>query len=158
MYNPKIFGFRKQFLVGNTGEDLFLACYEKSKKGDGRIIDLYTENNNSVELKTDSYNMHETPNFFIEHYGNTTKKTLGGPYRAQKDNINYFVYLYIKNKTFFWFKPEKLVARMESLYDTDKITAKYIKNRNYETIGYLVKREDLIDIVESVEEFTEQPF
>lgn len=160
MFNGKIFGFVKQLNVGNGGEDLFIQSYSdlNPKKGDGRITDIILGDGKTIELKTDSYCMDKTPNIFIEHFGNREKKTLGGPWRAQKDKIDYFVYLYIKQKTFFWFKPIELINRVEHLYSIDKVEVKYIKNIKYETMGYLVDRKWIEDIIFRVDCFGDGPF
>ena len=161
MSNAKIFGFRKQFDAGNIGEQLFIDSYSKEfnpQKGGGRVIDIILSNGKTVELKTDSYDMEKTQNMFIEHFGNTSKKTLGGPWRAFQDNIDYFVYLYSKQKIFFWFNPKELANRVDALYNGDRVNAKFIKNPNYETMGYLVNRKDLEDIVIRTDNFGENPF
>lgn len=149
MSHKKIFGFKEQLNVGNSGEDLFIKLYKdlNPSKGDGKIEDIILGDSKTIEIKTDSYDINKTPNLFIEHYGNISKKKFGGPWRALNDNIDYFVYLFIKQRHFFWFSPKKLVERVELLHSRNMVESKYIRNPHYETLGYIVNRNLLTDII-----------
>lgn len=128
--------------VGNVGETLFLTSYKESRKAqktDGRIFDFLVDEGKSVELKTDTYPMLKTPNFFMEQFGNIDTLALGGPWRAQKDNVDYFVYLFLTDKTFFWFEPESLCALLDPVIRTMK--PRIIDNRTWKAQGYPIPRE-----------------
>ena len=137
----KLYSFKKQLEEGNKGEDLFLSCYKNlnPRKFSTNDYDIIINKNDKVEIKCDTWDEKDTPNFFIERYSNDKKKNDGGPFRAK--NSKYFIYLFIKNKTFYWFCPNKLCDFLSNrLKGYEK---KYIRNNGYYTIGYLVPRIDL---------------
>lgn len=137
----EIFTFKKQLDVGTTGENLFLKHYgSKATKSDGRKYDI-TFDGKKVELKTDTYPMQKTENFFMERYGSVEDKKIGGPWKAAEDNIDFFVYLYLANKVFFWFETKPLVKFLEE--HTKTMRGKTVANRTYSSLGFCVPREDL---------------
>ena len=135
------FNFKTQSNVGNIGEKFFLQCYKKrgAVQTDGRIHDFIVDGNKTVELKTDTYPMAKTPNFFMEKFGNIDKQALGGPWRAEHDKIDFFVYLFLNEKTFFWFSPKDLVALINPIIVDMK--PKIIDNKTWAALGYTVARE-----------------
>ena len=134
----EIFTFKKQLDVGAKGEDFFLDCYgNKASKSDGRKFDLFFDGK-SVELKTDTYPIEKTPNFFMEKLGNVESNKIGGPWRAADDGVDYFVYLFASNKTFYWFETKKLVKFLDE-YTKGK-RGRTVANRGYVTLGFLVPR------------------
>jgi hypothetical protein len=136
----KVFGFKNQLKVGNKGENYFIKCYHKlnPRKSSSKEIDIIIEDNKKVELKSDSYSMDKTPNFFLEKIGNNVSGKLGGAHRAVADGIDWFVYLYMNDKTFFWFKPEDL----KNFIDSNKqLEEKRVLNKSYHSIGVLIPRE-----------------
>lgn len=141
MDETKTFDFKKQLTVGAKGEDLFLSLYPEVKKADGIKFD-FTWKNKTIELKTDTYSMEDTPNFFMEHLSDAKNAAkLGGPWRALNDGVDYFVYLYQKQKKCFWFKPAPLVKFLDEHIKT--LGYKVIRNKGWSTRGYCVKREDI---------------
>lgn len=134
------FDFSRQLKVGNEGEKLFIKCYKNRRavKSGGIAFDLIVDDYSSVELKTDSYSMGNTINFFMEKYGNIKAKTLGGPWRAARDGVKFFVYLFLKDKVFFWFDPNKLCNFLDEYVKT--CAPKKIENNGWTTVGYLVPR------------------
>ena len=145
--------FKKQLGVGDRGEELFLERYpRKLEIFSGREYDFTLKNSREkLELKTDTYNIKKSPNFFFERYSDVHRKTPGGPWRAHRDEIDIFCYMFVRHNIWFEFRnlPE-LVARLEVL--TKKQGLIYIKNRGWVTGGFKVKRDDLIDLF-SVWEF-----
>lgn len=138
------FSFRPQKALGDVGEQKLLQTYQNVIQTDGRISDFILTTHagpKTVELKTDSYSMNATPNLFMEYYGNTEKATLGGPWRAAKDKVDYFVYLYLTDGEFFWYETKSLVAFLDGWIKGKK--TKTIKNRSYETTGFIVPRQDV---------------
>lgn len=147
-----VFSFDKQLVVGDRGEELFLERYPtKITIYTGREYDFTcSATGKKIELKTDTYNMTKTPNFFMERYSDVNRKTVGGPWRAVRDNVDIFCYYFVRHNC--WFQFNNLPALTERL---DELTAKqgliYIKNKGWVTGGYTVKRdalEDLYDIYE----------
>lgn len=153
-YQKKTFYFSKQKKFGDKGENKFIEFYQKELKaraGDGKTIDILINENESVELKTDSYGLEDTENFFIERYGNIDKKKDGSVWRGSTDKIKWFVYYYIKDNTFFWFDVEKLkdfVDKNDNLFQVREV-----KNPGYSSMGYLVPRETVKHLVEREDKF-----
>jgi hypothetical protein len=135
----EIFTFKKQLDVGSKGEALFLKHYgDGASKADGRKFDL-SYNGKKVELKTDTYPMQETPNYFMERYGSIEDGKVGGPWRAAQDNVDYFVYFFLSNKTFFWFESKPLVKFLDEY--TRNMRGKTVANKGYSSLGYAVPRD-----------------
>lgn len=139
------FDFKKQLTIGSTGENLFLKHYAPDAgKADGRKYDL-TYKEKKVELKTDTYPMQKTENFFMERYGSIEDKKEGGPWRANTDGVDYFVYFYLANKVFFWFETAPLVEFLDK--HTLTMRGKTVANRGYVTLGFAVNREALRHLI-----------
>lgn len=151
MDESKTFDFKEQLKVGAKGEDLFLALYPKAEKTDGIKHDFIL-NGKTIELKTDSYDMETTKNFFMEHIsdikglkdsdgklGRENGVKMGGPWRALEDGVDYFVYLFQKQKKCFWFKPKPLVEFLNEHIKT--LGYKVIRNKGWSSRGYAVERE-----------------
>lgn len=140
MAEERTFTWQKQFNVGKNGERIFAELYPNLIKTDGRISD-FTLNGDGVELKTDTYSMDKTENFFMEYFGNVDKAKIGGPWRAANDKVKWFVYMFIKEKKCFWFDSIELVAFLDK-YVT-KLKPKTVRNPGYEAMGYAVPRDAL---------------
>lgn len=135
----KTFSFNKQLKLGNKGEVFFKKCY-KSRiciKSDLDLrYDILIDKSKTVELKTDYWPLSKTSNFFMEYYGNEEKKKLGGPWRSLQDNIDFFVYCFVNDKTFYWFETKKLCKILDK--HLDKFAARKIHNKTWNSLGYLV--------------------
>jgi hypothetical protein len=142
----KIFNFKTQMAVGDRGEKSFVESYPElaPQKSEDRAIDFILKTGASVELKTDDYDMSATSNFFMEV---TSHGKLGGPYRAKQDNVDYFVYYFIKNRTFFWFNTNKLCDALDLIISEKKLKLKTIRNNGWEAQGYAVPREALESVL-----------
>ena len=136
--SEKTFGWKTQLSVGQRGEKLFQETYPKSTQTDGRIDDFILDGER-IELKSDSYEMSKTSNVFLEFYGNTDKKSVGGPWRTAQDDIKWFVYLFLHDKKFFWYESKKLVKFLDEHIKTLK--PKIVRNKGYDTCGFAVSRE-----------------
>jgi hypothetical protein len=77
------FSFQAQLSIGDKGEKDFQEHYSKFKpiKSTDRRIDFELCDGKTVELKTDSYDMSRTENFFFEILSCTKSKKPGGVYR-----------------------------------------------------------------------------
>lgn len=154
----KVFSFRNQNQIGKLGEQFFAECYKplNPKYFSGRKFDFLIDKW-KIELKTDFYDHDKTSNFFFEKVKNSTKNTLGGPYKSLSHNVDYYVYLFIKNRIFYWIDVKKLCARLDSLIenrliDVDK-QLKTISNVNYESTGLVIDRNLVSRCVSKVEKF-----
>ena len=129
-----IFNCQDQLQVGNAGEALLLKYYDVVKvEGELRYDFVTVATNETVELKTDT---HKPRNFFFEFISDTEKATPGGPWRAHKDSVVYFVYLFINDGRVFWFEAAPLVAYLdEHLAEFRRVK---IRNTSWTSIGYIV--------------------
>lgn len=149
MKKKKIFDFHHQLAIGESGERCFKKCYSSlvPTKSIDLKFDFFLNDGSSVELKTDTYSMDETPNYFMEFYSDTNKGTFGGPWRAFLDKATFFVYYFIRDKTFIWFRPEQLCPILEEIIEKEALTPKNIKNKTWTTQGFTIPR-DLLKNVE----------
>lgn len=152
---PKFFKFHDQLKKGKLGEELFIKCYPGLNPilSDDKKYDILVNENEKLELKSDSWSMSDTPNFFFEKISHNRTKTIGGVYRTSQDGIDHFVYLFVKDLTFFWFNSHNLVQFLEWSGDDDKRRIKYVKNKDYYTIGSLFSREECKEIILRVDRF-----
>jgi hypothetical protein len=155
--SKKIFNFADQMRVGDIGEAHFAETYKKLepvKPEKNRKIDFMLKNGKTVELKTDSYDMEKTPNMFMEKETVTEQKTiLGGPWRSLDHKVDFFVYYYLKNKTFFWYEPKALCETIEKYIKLEDLKPIAIQNRNrddkggFKSFGYKIPRKCLEKIL-----------
>ena len=95
----------------------------------------------TIEIKTDFYDMEKTPNFFMEKVSDEDFGSLGGPWRAADDNVDWFVYFFIKNARVFCWKTANLVSCLNAV--TKNMEPSKVENKNYTTKGFKVKRSTL---------------
>lgn len=121
-----MFQFKDQLTVGGSGEELFLSLHPWLNKADGIKYD-FDRNGKSVELKTDTYSMAKTPNFFMERYSDVDRATNGGPWRAAYDNVTYFVYMFLPEQKCFWFAPRPLVQFLDEYVQGKRMVPSQIR-------------------------------
>jgi len=147
--SDKVFSFKTQLEVGDRAEQLFLEYYPKKLKiYPGREWD-FTEvySKKSVELKTDTYNMDKTDNFFMERYSDMHRETPGGPWRAKQDDVDIFCYYFSRHNTWFQFNNiPKLVRKIDKIILQQKLRPIYIKNQGWITSGYKINRSELDEL------------
>ena len=143
----KTFSFSKQLKQGEAGEQFFIKCYHdlNPRKSSAREVDIFINKNETVELKSDSYGENLTQNFFIELIGNTESGKLGGPHLSLKNGVNYFVYHYTPDKSFYWFRPSDLVDYIDK--NGHEFKRKEIKNVGWSSIGLLIPRDKVAHIL-----------
>lgn len=144
----EVFDFDKQLSIGNRGEDDFCKYYPQLHpvKSKDRAFDFNTDHG-TIEVKSDSYDLNNTPNFFMEIFGNISDAKMGGPWRSFQDGVDFFVYYFPKNKTFFWFEPPSLCRKLDTLVAGQGLNPKEIQNKGWVTRGYAVPREWLMDVL-----------
>ncbi len=139
----KIFDFNEQLKNGVSGEEIFYRCFaSRLRREDGRkhdFFDMVTKE--YLELKSDSYDATQTPNFFIERYSSIATKSDGGPWQALKNGNHKFVYFFVKNGIYYVFDLPRLVTHLDERAQTYKFIN--IQNRGWTTQGYKVKRAEL---------------
>lgn len=140
----KVHKFRESLAVGSAGEALFCKYRPEWERLDGRKHDFVNKlTGDTLELKTDTYDMKQTRNFFIERYGHLEKLKPGGPWQAQVNGSTFWSYLFVQNMTLFTWQTSQLVALLDSM----KLPRpSYIYNPGYVTLGYKIERGLLMPI------------
>ena len=115
------FTFTQQLKTGNKGEKLLKDAFpfhlEKSKD---LKYDFYCpDTNQTIELKTDTYRLAKTENFFMERLSDIDSRKPGGPWRALQDNVDVFIYMFINDNTYYQFNDiPALVERLNLITRT----------------------------------------
>lgn len=136
-----IHNFKKSLAIGHAGEEALLLLIPELTRLDGRKADFINEQTGETyELKTDSYDIGKTPNFFIETASDAAKGTPGGPFQALEHGSKYWLYMYSKNKVLFTFETLSLVQWLEANANYPLIR---IPNLTWTTLGMKVPREHL---------------
>jgi len=151
----KLFTFEEQLKIGDTGEADFLKVYRgwDPKKIEKKHGADFETSMGSVELKTDVYDMNNTPNFFMERFTISKRKQMSGcPWRSKEHSVKYFVYYFLNNKTFFWFESDPLCVLLDSHIDKDNSYLMSIHNidefgERYEAQGYKINRNVLMPVL-----------
>lgn len=144
--------FKSSLSKGQAGEELLLTLWPGLIKLDGRRSDFKTSEGETVELKTDSYTVEKTANFFIELMSDIMKLKVGGPGQALKNGTTYFAYMYPASRVLYVFETTKLVKAMERLLISEQLVPCLIRNKSWVTLGVKVPRTLLKDI------YTERKF
>jgi len=145
--------WKKKLRQGKEGENLLIKTYPN-------LFRLYEEGNEydldiiptdkTLEVKTEYYSIvaghpRYSPNFFMEIISDIQSGKLGGPYRAAKDGIDYFLSLFILDRAIFWFNDVPTLAqRVESL--SSNFVVKNVMNEGWITQGYAMPRELFKDL------------
>lgn len=149
----KSFNFDTQFSKGEKWEiTILLKYFPIFIKSKVRAYDLFdVERFLKIELKSeDDYSIWNTNNFFIERFSNIKTGTLGGVFRAYKDNVDYICHYFPIDNCEFWFSISEFynaVTKLESNYKLIKV-----KNKNYSTGGYIIPRSEIIKLCPSYRE------
>lgn len=155
--------FRADLARGRAGEEFLQAkrelCLYWPPKGERRWdlthIDPVFGKESKVEVKTDSYDPEQTPNFFMELLTTAPGgyEVVGGPWRALADKVHTFVYLYHKPgrspSVAYWFRD--LPALVHEL-DTrpSRWQMRSVKLDQLRATGLLVPRAALSGLYEEV--------
>jgi hypothetical protein len=144
-----MFSFKKQLAVGSAAEEAFLSGYrEPIILAHHLTYDFKRISDGAkLELKTDTYDMHKYPNFFLERWGNVAEKKPGGPWRARRDRVDVFIYFFSQHGVYFEFIDIKeLCARADKVIKRKSTKEFMIKNKGWMTHGYAVPRIDFSDL------------
>jgi len=142
----KMFGFHQQNAIGKRGEDLFLKKFpqwsannlaEQCKEPDfkdahGRKLELKFDVSERARKDKNGNQL----NFFMETVSNDRKNTPGGVFRAKKEGVEFFVYMFENPLRIFVLDVQKTEKRIRELIATNWYRKKRIKNRYYYTEGY----------------------
>jgi hypothetical protein len=145
----KTFSFKTQLAVGVAGEKRFLAHYQDVRPLDGRRGDFQGNSGRPMEIKFDSRRTDQTPNFFVERWGNIEKKKPGSVWQSKEHGCFYFVYTFACGAV-FWFEVDPLLAWLEQ--NVEKYPARVIQNYGFAGMGYLVPRADVEHLAVKVDQ------
>lgn len=143
----KVWDMKTQLSYGLKAELEFCERYHRklTKVDEHRLWDFECGKGIRYELKTDTYPLSKTPNFFMERWSVLGKDKPGGPWQALSHEADVFIYYFASDKTYFQFDDiAALVGRLDVL--TKKSGMVYIPNKGWTTAGYKVKRADLEDL------------
>jgi hypothetical protein len=137
----KTWSMQKQLKIGQAAEKLMMTKYPVtlSLVTGHRNWDLESSCGLRVELKTDSYPMAKTENFFMERWSVQEKDKPGGPWQAMEKGANTFLYYFSSDDTYF--ECRDIPALVEALNGlTNKLKPVIVKNVAWTTVGYKVPR------------------
>lgn len=143
----KTFDFQAQLKVGTRGEELFLEHYPEPLE----VIPIHASDfrvkttGKIIELKTDTYNINKTSNFFMERWSSVYDERPGGPWQALAHRADIFCYMFVRHNIYYEFNDlPALVKRLEDLTKGKGLV--YIKNQTWITGGFKVPRSELEDL------------
>lgn len=140
-----VFDFKEQLAIGELGERLFIEHYpEPLMKSNSLKIDLVgVVSGVRIELKTDSYPMDKTPNFFFERWSDVDAKKPGSVWQCQK-KVDRFIYFYSSSNTYFECSNiPALVRYLDTVLDNYPPVS--IPNKGWTTVGHKIPREALAE-------------
>lgn len=141
----KTWDFKAQIEIGNQGEAWLKTNYHQQLQKVDKLSpvgDFMRTDGKIIEIKTDTYPIERTPNFFFEMYSNLDSKSLGGPWRAYDKGADIFLYFYVSSGVYYEFEDlHKLVRLTDEIIKTKKLRPIYIRNRGWTTTGYKIERE-----------------
>lgn len=143
----KKWSMKTQLAYGLDAEEKLCERYPTKlvKPEDHRLWDFECAKGLRYEIKTDTYSLDKTKNFFMERWSVLDKKKPGGPWQALAHGADIFIYYFASDDTYFEFNSlSSLVGRLDDL--TKKSGLVYIPNQGWTTAGYKVKRQDLEDL------------
>lgn len=170
-----MFDFQEQYEKGWAGEQFLLDNHDFLRRAlpGERRFDLIDKRPpfKRVEVKTDFYPHGATPSFFMERgtVVNGSHFLLGGPWRAARDGVDVFIYLYANagedrakpaGHIAYWFNDvPALVARLDKLREEcpKKIGKRQVRSLKVTARGYLYPRDLLLDGLTGVETILYQP-
>ena len=142
-----MFYFDKSLKVGKEGEDRFFNHFSgRLIKADGLKYDFVTVDGLTLELKSDSYDMEKTENFFFERYSDFERKTPGGIWQSKSNEVDLFVYYFPQNDYFYCGNVNDIVESVETLQLDEKDLLK-IPNKSWTTAGWKIKRDLLTEVM-----------
>lgn len=133
--------FKSSLAKGQKGEELLLKVWPGLTRLDGRKHDFVDAQGKTYELKSDSYSIEKTKNFFIELVSNIQGFKVGGPAQALKNETDFWIYMYPTSNVMFIFNTTELVEEINKLLISEQLQLSLIPNRGYSTIGVKMPRE-----------------
>ena len=93
-------------------------------------------------------------NFFIEVYSDNDRQTLGGPFRANEEGVDYLVYIFADPFKIYILNTRKLKkVACRIIRNLTKNDEKYIPNNGYQTMGYALPISEFNECIVSEKKF-----
>lgn len=140
-----MFQFHAQNAIGKRGEELFLTKFpgwkpnNVAKCTEPDFIDAFGR---KAEIKFDvsprarrDRNGNQL-NFFMEAISNDRRGTPGGIFRAHKEGVQYYVYMFENPSRIFILDVPKALQKTTEMIQSGSYRKCSIRNPNYNTIGY----------------------
>lgn len=161
-----VFGFHTQNNIGKRGEELFTKLYpvwKSNNKGKNcKEPDFIDYRGRTLELKFDVSERARRDssgfqtNFFMETVSNNKKKTLGGVFRAEKEGVDFLVYMFERPFRIFILDVQKTATLLRKLVSSGGYRKFSIKNQYYWTEGYALPIELFQTCLTSFNKITKQ--
>jgi len=140
------FDFEEQLKLGKEGELKFAElypCFKYNNDKDVMAPDfVHKETGSIAEVKYDNSvralkdkNGNQL-NFFVEQYSNHAEMTLGGPFRAVEEGVDYYVYMFKQPFRIFIFDACKFRDMAAELIYSGLYKECFIKNKGWWTSGF----------------------
>lgn len=141
------FDFNTQLKLGDEGEVIFDKLYghffDKNNSTDvmlpdfkhkqtGALAEIKYDNSPKAAKDKNGYQL----NFFIELFSNSKTLSLGGPFRAAVEGVDYYVYMFKEPFRIFLMDAVKLRDIAAEVIDSKKYRQIPIKNKGWWTQGY----------------------
>lgn len=138
------YDFKRDLRRGKAGEEMLVTLWPDifvPPTEDVRAYDLLHVDGRTVEVKTDYYDHETTPNFFME---NTSHDKPGGPWRALRDDVGLFVYLFVEPQpvAYVWEDVRALCCVLDTKFA--HAPGREIHNGGWKAYGFLVDRGQLL--------------
>lgn len=119
------------------------------KQTSGLYEDFIFPNGKRLELKTETRDLRQTKNFFVEteNVKDNGFRWSGGPFAAYNNGVNFYGYLFLKHERFYLFETSVFRKIAWSLIRTGEYKRFEIKNETHITYGYALPREAFREIV-----------
>lgn len=140
------FDFNEQLELGKEGELKFAElypCFNYNNDKDVMAPDfVHKETGSIAEVKYDDSVRAKKDenglqlNFFVEQYSNHKEMTLGGPFRAVQEGVDYYIYMFKQPFRIFIFDACKFRDIAAELIYNGSYKQCFIKNKGWWTSGF----------------------
>lgn len=135
--------FKRDLEAGKRGELAVQELWPELELLHGKGADAKLPNGELVELKMDRYAHHKTENFFMEYLGDVAAVKLGGPWKAETDGCEWFVYYFQDPGIAYVFNTHDLLYEIQTYILANNPPLVEVKNSRWLTVGYKIPRSAL---------------
>ena len=123
----KLYG---QLLIKNNSKNVMLPDFKHRKTG--ALAEIKYDNSTRAARDAKGFQI----NFFVELFSNSDKLTLGGPFRAMQEGVDYYIYMFKSPFRIFIMDAVKFRDKAAELINENRFKELYIKNKTWYTQGY----------------------